>query len=118
FTRNALPTPSLIAANPGRDALPATTLDVSTFATLDNPRRVVLENFVAAILEGETLIAPASEGIASVELANAMIYSGFTEQAVRLPLDPALYVAELARRIEAARGAPVSRPSARPSGSS
>ncbi len=44
-------------------------------------------------------IGPASEGLASVELANSMIYSGIIKQTVELPLDPALYAAELARLI-------------------
>ena len=61
----------------------------------------MIQNFVNAILEGEALVAPASEGLASVELANAMIYSGITRQTVVLPLDPALYAAELARLIAA-----------------
>ncbi len=93
------PAPEFIARNPGRNAQPATTTERFTFAPLENPRRVVLANFAAAILEGEALIAPATEGLASVELANTMIYSTITGQAVELPLDPALYAAELERLI-------------------
>jgi len=103
FTRNEAPSPAYIAANPGRNALPPTTLERFTFPALENPRRVVLANFVATILEGEALIAPATEGMASVELANAMIYSGITGAAVTLPLDPALYATELARLVQGSR---------------
>jgi hypothetical protein len=63
----------------------------------------MIQNFVNAILEGEALIAPASEGLSAVELANAMIFSGITQRTVELPLDPALYVAELARLIQRER---------------
>src|SRR4029077_10697967 len=42
----------------------------------------VLQNFVDAILDGKPLIAPAAEGIHSVELANAMLYSSLTKQTV------------------------------------
>src|SRR5206468_3014130 len=35
----------------------------------------VLQNFIDAILNGQPLIAPAADGIHSVELANAMLYS-------------------------------------------
>jgi predicted dehydrogenase len=97
LTFNAAAVPDLIA---GSAATNATRSESFPFAALEQPRRAVLQNFVTAILEGEALIAPASEGLASVELANAMIYSGITAQAVRLPLDPALYAAELTRLIQ------------------
>jgi len=51
----------------------------------------VTQNFVDAILDGVPLIAPAEEGIRSVELANAMIYSHFKAQTVELPLDGTAY---------------------------
>jgi predicted dehydrogenase len=63
----------------------------------------VLRNFADAILDGVPLIAPASEGINSVELANAMIYSGWTGQTTRMPLDAAAYEARLKRAIAESR---------------
>ncbi len=51
----------------------------------------ILQNFTNAILKGEPLLAPAAEGIHSVELANAMLYSTFTGSMVELPLDGAAY---------------------------
>ncbi|HKO91141.1 MAG TPA: hypothetical protein VJU61_08315, partial [Polyangiaceae bacterium] len=59
----------------------------------------ILQNFVNAILDGEPLLAPASEGIHSVELANAMIYSSLQAETVTLPLDSSAYAAELERLI-------------------
>jgi predicted dehydrogenase len=59
----------------------------------------VLENFADAILTGSELIAPAEEGIHSVELANAMLYSSLMGKPVDLPLDGAAYEAELKRLI-------------------
>lgn len=55
----------------------------------------VRQNFVDAILDGKELIAPAEEGIRSVELANCMLYSSFSGQTVNLPLDPAVYESHL-----------------------
>jgi predicted dehydrogenase len=55
----------------------------------------ILRNFIDAILDRKPLIAPAPEGINSVELANAMIYSGLTGQRVDLPMDAAVYEAKL-----------------------
>jgi predicted dehydrogenase len=47
----------------------------------------ILQNFVDAILDGAPLIAPAAEGIHSVELANAMLYSSLKDCTVEFPLD-------------------------------
>ena len=55
----------------------------------------VLENFANAILTGAPLIAPAEEGIHSVELANAMLYSSFINRTVDLPLDGSAYEQKL-----------------------
>jgi predicted dehydrogenase len=60
----------------------------------------VLENFADAITEGAELIAPAEEGIRSVELGNAMLYSSLIGQPVDLPLDGAAFERELMRLIE------------------
>lgn len=63
----------------------------------------VLQNFVNAILDREPLVAPAVEGIHSVELANAMIYSALQAETVTLPLDSSVYAAELERLIRESR---------------
>ena len=57
--------------------------------------QAVLQNFVDAIESGKELIAPAVEGIHSVELANAMILSSLIGQSVDLPLDSGAYEAKL-----------------------
>jgi len=51
----------------------------------------IMKNFANAILHGEELIAPASEGIHSVELANSMIQSGLEDRTVSMPLDAPAY---------------------------
>lgn len=60
---------------------------------------IIMRNFVNAILCGEKVIAPGLEGLYSVELANAMLMSQFTDQTITLPLDGAAYEKELAARI-------------------
>lgn len=60
-------------------------------------------NFVDAVLDDEPLIAPAVEGIWSVELANAMIMSGLEGRKIELPMDRQEYDALLARLIERAK---------------
>ena len=63
----------------------------------------ILQNFVNVILDGGDLIAPAAEGIHSVEFANAMLYSTFTDSTVNLPLDSSAYEAALKERIATSR---------------
>ena len=63
----------------------------------------ILKNFVDAILDKKPLIAPAEEGIHSVELANAMLYSAETGATVQLPLDAPVYEKSLKQRIASSR---------------
>ncbi|MCK4564525.1 MAG: Gfo/Idh/MocA family oxidoreductase [Verrucomicrobia bacterium] len=65
-----------------------------------NQHAIILTNFVKAISEGETLITPAAEGIMSLELAGAMIYSTWTDSTVELPLDAAAYETRIKQAAE------------------
>ncbi len=60
----------------------------------------IMKNFADTILKGEKLVAPAEEGIHSVELANAMIYSGTHDCTVKMPLDGAAYETMLMDKIK------------------
>lgn len=53
--------------------------------------RGLLRNFVAAVSGNEALLAPASEGLRSIELANALLTSGIGERTVELAQDPACH---------------------------
>ena len=57
------------------------------------------QNFVDAVLDGAPLVAPASEGIHSVELANAILYSSLENRTVEMPLDSAAYERKLQQLI-------------------
>jgi predicted dehydrogenase len=61
------------------------------FENATNGHAVLMQNFVNAILEKESLIAPGAEGIHSVELANAILYSSLLAQSLALPMDSAAY---------------------------
>jgi predicted dehydrogenase len=63
----------------------------------------ILQNFVNAILHGEALIAPAREGINSVELANAILYSSFQKKSIDLPLNSAEYASFLKEKMRTSR---------------
>src|SRR3954469_5624846 len=59
----------------------------------------VLENFAANILDGTPLIAPGSDGIKGVGLANAIHLSSWTGKEVPLDFEESEYLAELNQRI-------------------
>jgi len=59
----------------------------------------VLKNFIDAIQTGADLIAPAKEGIHSVELGNAMLYASLTSTPVQMPLDATAYEQRLKQLI-------------------
>ncbi|MFH5822772.1 Gfo/Idh/MocA family protein [Georgenia sp. AZ-5] len=59
----------------------------------------VLENFAANILDGTPLLAPGSDGINGVRLANAIHLSSWLGQEVPLDFDEDLYLKELNQRI-------------------
>jgi predicted dehydrogenase len=69
---------------------------VETFTGSGGQHTEIIRNFVAAINGQEALLAPAAEGIHSVEMANAMIWSGLTRKAIDLPMDAAGYAEVLA----------------------
>ncbi len=104
FTRNEVSMLEFCKTCPGGFDKPDTwAIDVCA----DNPgpqHQGIAQNFVNAILDGEKLIAPAAEGIHSVELANAMLLSAFLGKEVALPLDGAAYEKELKKRIKASSG--------------
>jgi hypothetical protein len=60
-----------------------------------------MENFVQGILDGAELITPAEEGLHSVELANAIVYSSLIGETVEIPLDAAAYELKLQELIAA-----------------
>jgi predicted dehydrogenase len=63
----------------------------------------VLQNFVDAILAGQPLIAPAEEGLHSIELGNAMILSTWLDQTIELPLDASRFERLLRQHIRKSR---------------
>jgi predicted dehydrogenase len=63
----------------------------------------ITQNFVDAILDGARLMCPAAEGLYSVELANAILYSSLQGQTVELPLDGLAYEQCLNRLIAESR---------------
>lgn len=98
FTRNEKSVERAIAENGGFEKPPTEVIDLDIEDT-GRQHAEVLENFAAAILRDEPLIARAEEGIASVELANAMLLSGWTGKAIEMPLNARTYANRLRKQI-------------------
>lgn len=64
-----------------------------------NQHVAVLGNFAQAILNNETLIAPAEEAIDSLVLANSMLLSTWKQETITLPLDKNHYQQALEQRV-------------------
>ncbi len=68
-----------------------------------NQHAALLNNVVKAAKGEEELIAPAVDGLNSLELAGAMIYSTWINDAVELPLDSAAYEQVIQEKIAASK---------------
>lgn len=64
-----------------------------------NQHALIMNNFAAAINHNETLIAPAADGLASLDLANAILLSSWNDEKVTLPLDRKIYQQQLNQKI-------------------
>ena len=56
----------------------------------------IVRNFAGAILRGEKLISPVSDGLAAVELINAMYLSGWSGARQSVPVPEKIYDETLA----------------------
>ena len=64
----------------------STEIDVTPPEDL-NQHAAIIANFVDAIADGAGLIAPASQGINSLAIANAILWSAWSGERIELPLD-------------------------------
>ncbi len=103
WTRTDAPVSEWCATHPQAFAAPPTTQRNTAFASTGGQHVEILQNFVDAILDGAPLIAPAAEGLHSIELANAMLYSTFVNDTVTLPLDAVSYETALREKIAASK---------------
>jgi predicted dehydrogenase len=99
FTRNEVPSGEFSRTSPEAFGRPATQEVAVPAEGHGGQHNEILQNFAAAILDGAPLIAPAEEGIHSVELANAILLSAWTGKSVALPLDGAVYERALQEKI-------------------
>jgi len=106
FTRNEIPTSEFNRTTKEAFSAPKTTEEVFTFPNHGDQHTGIMRDFAEAISAGKPLLAPAAEGLLSVELANAMLLSGFEDRRVELPLDGAAYARALQAKIDASPRTP------------
>lgn len=98
---NAQSTAEFCANTDEMFGMPAVTeSDISTTETV-NQHAIIMNNFVNAIHHDEPLIAPAQDGLASLDIANAMLLSTWQKQAIALPMDRNAYQKELNKKATA-----------------
>lgn len=99
FTRNEMPTSEFSRTTKERFGRPETwDVFIPTNGTGEQ-HLGILKNFAAAILSREPLMAPATEGIHSVELGNAMLLSSLKNRCQPLPIDAAEFENELGKLV-------------------
>jgi predicted dehydrogenase len=103
FTRNASDMIEFSRAAAQGFAKPNVTHEQIPFENAAVPHATMVQNFVNAVLDREPLIAPGEEGICSVELANAMIFSSLLGETLALPMDGAAWEKKLNQLIAESR---------------
>lgn len=91
FERNDVPASVLRRTATVRTLTPQTTLTAAPDTGRGGQHAEIIDNFVTAVLDGVPLIAPAAEGMRSVELANAILLSAIRDETVELPLQSSRY---------------------------
>lgn len=99
FTRNEIPMSEFSATTKESFATPPTWNVEIPISGHGGQHNEIMVNFTEAILDGKPLIAPAAEGIRSVELGNAMLLSSFQNKTIDFPLDAKAYERFLKKKI-------------------
>jgi predicted dehydrogenase len=99
FTRNTTDMLEFSRTSKSGFTKPDATTEEIPFTNSLAPHAALLQNFVNSIHHGEPLIAPGAEGIHSVELANAMVFSSLLGQTVDLPMNSAAWETKLKQLI-------------------
>ena len=100
FTRNEIPASEFSQTTKDPFSAPATWEVTIPIHGSGGQHIEIIQNFIDAIQNGAELIAPAEQGINSVELANTMLLSSDTKQTIELPMKSDVYEAWLKKKSE------------------
>lgn len=111
FLRNESGTAEYIRTSPEAYLRPpAWRVEIPVSGPPVNQHREVLANFVRAIRHGDPLVAPAAEGLKSLQIIEAIQLASCENRTLAIPVSTARYGAFLRARIAAARPAKKTRP--------
>lgn len=91
FNRNAVASDKWNATSKTGFAKPEIETKTIPFTNAQDAHMGLTKNFVDSIRTGSPLLCPGADGLGSIELANAMVLSGVTNQTIALPLDSSAY---------------------------
>ena len=101
FKRNEVEVSEFSATTDQRFGVPPV-WNIDIEASNENPfqHRDVVEDFANAIINDTEVMAPAPEGINSLEIGNAMLLSALKNKTVEMPMDSAEFAVELKKLID------------------
>jgi len=99
FNRNAFASDEWNATSKTGFAKPDIATEKIPFTNAEAAHSGLTQDFVNSILKGTPLLCPGEDGLGSIELANAMVFSGLTNRTIEFPMDGAAYEAFLNDRI-------------------
>jgi len=100
YTRNEVQTSEFSrTTTSGFSRPPVWDVEIPAPSTRGEQHLGILKNFTETILDGGKLIAPAAEGIHSVELANSIILSSLQGKTLDVPISAPVYEKELRKLI-------------------
>ncbi len=70
---------------------------------METAHKGIIENWVSAILNGSSLLAPGEEGINGLQISNAIHLSSWLDDWVNLPVDEELYYQKLQEKIKTSK---------------
>jgi predicted dehydrogenase len=103
FKKNTTPTAEYSRTTHDMFGMPSLTQADITPRDKMNQHAVIMTNFVDAIIDSTPLIAPAPDGLASVNLANAIVQSAWDDKPVEFPFDTLKYHQALQQRRQGAQ---------------
>lgn len=103
FDRNEVDAEEFNRATTSGFARPDTWRIEIPFANAVLPHATLIQSWVDSILDRTSPLVAGEEGLASIELANAMLYSSLIGQTIEFPLDGAAYEARLNQLIAESR---------------
>lgn len=99
FNRNVVASDEWNATSKTGFAKPEIVTGTIPFTNAEAAHSGLTQDFVNSIRQGTPLLCPGEDGLGSIELANAMVFSGLTGETIAFPLDGAAYEAFLNERI-------------------